>query len=170
MPGASWRRRSGSQHRRLCARPGCGTIAAATLRFQPTQREAWLLDLDVSTTRVDGDLCARHAAALVLPRGWELHDERSTIPSAVTPISLARPRPARPRLTRARTTDQGTAELPGLVTDAPAPPEIQAEPARRVPPQLGVTEATDDDELAQVLDARTPLLKRAFSNTRPRAR
>ena len=39
---------------------------AATLRFQPTRREAWLVALD--ETRTEGDLCARHAAGLVLPR------------------------------------------------------------------------------------------------------
>src|SRR5689334_16619957 len=66
IPGPNWARRYGSHHRRLCARPGCGAVAAATLRFQPTQREAWLVELDDSSPRTEGDLCARHAAALVL--------------------------------------------------------------------------------------------------------
>ncbi len=77
ISGPSWARRYGTQHRRLCARPGCGAPAAATLRFQPTRREAWLVDLDDNAARTEGDLCARHAASLVLPRGWQLHDERT---------------------------------------------------------------------------------------------
>ena len=77
IPGPNWARRYGHQHQRLCARPGCGAPAAATLRFLPTQREAWLVDLDDDAVRTEGDLCARHASALVLPRGWELHDERA---------------------------------------------------------------------------------------------
>src|SRR5438105_868982 len=80
MPSSSWARRSGSRHRRLCARPGCGTVAATTLRFQPTQRQAWLIDLDASV-RADGALCARHAAAFVLPRGWEFPDGRTVVPT-----------------------------------------------------------------------------------------
>src|SRR4051812_9010153 len=74
--GPKWSLRNGAQYRRLCARPGCGAAAVATLRFQSTQRQAWLVELDDSAARTQGDLCQRHAAALVLPRGWELHDER----------------------------------------------------------------------------------------------
>ena len=75
ISGPNWARRYGPHHRRLCARPGCGAPAAATLRFQPTQREAWLVDLDDEGARTEGDLCARHAAGLVLPRGWQLHND-----------------------------------------------------------------------------------------------
>src|SRR6478609_626205 len=73
VPGGS---RYGSQYRRVCARAGCNAPAVATLRFQSTERRAWLAELDDSAARTQGDLCQRHAAALVLPRGWELHDER----------------------------------------------------------------------------------------------
>ena len=34
------------EHRRFCTRPGCGAPAVAMLRFQPTQREALLVDID----------------------------------------------------------------------------------------------------------------------------
>src|SRR3954469_20583279 len=74
--GPKWSLRNGAQYQRLCARAGCGAAAVATLRFQSTERQAWLVDLDVNASRTQGDLCQRHAAALVLPRGWELHDER----------------------------------------------------------------------------------------------
>jgi hypothetical protein len=66
-----------SNDRRLCARPGCGAPATATLRFQSTAREAWLVVIDESAPRTEGDLCAPHAEALVLPRGWALRDERA---------------------------------------------------------------------------------------------
>src|SRR5690242_20313434 len=75
MTSPSWSR-YGSRLRRLCARAGCNAPAVATLRFEPTERLAWLAELDESAARTQGDLCQRHAAALVLPRGWELHDER----------------------------------------------------------------------------------------------
>jgi hypothetical protein len=97
-----------SNDRRLCARPGCGAPATATLRFQSTAREAWLVAIDQSASRGEGDLCAEHAEALVLPRGWTLRDER----------------PLR------------------LVDDAPL------------------------SELDKQLDARTPLLQRAFEKVR----
>ena len=79
----SWAQRQGLHFRRLCARAGCGAPASATLRFQPTLRQAWLVDLDESAARTQGDLCRRHAAALVLPRGWELHDDRTGRPRLV---------------------------------------------------------------------------------------
>jgi len=68
-----------SNDRRLCARQGCGALATATLRFQSTRREAWLVAIDRSAPRAEGDLCAEHAEALVLPRGWTLRDELSHI-------------------------------------------------------------------------------------------
>src|SRR6478672_7976098 len=87
VPGGS---RYGSQYRRVCARAGCNAPAVATLRFQSTERRAWLAELDDSAARTQGDLCQRHAAALVLPRGWELHDERASAvaPPAPEPVEV----------------------------------------------------------------------------------
>jgi len=136
IPGPNWARRYVTPQRRLCARPGCGTAAAATLRFQPTQREAWLVDLDVAGSRTEGDLCARHAATLVLPRGWQLHDQRTPAGGAVTaPATAPTRRDDEPR--------------PGLAA---------------VPDTLSAPELED---LADTLDAQTPLLRRAFQNVWP---
>jgi hypothetical protein len=229
IPGPNWARRYGTHHGRLCARPGCGSPAAATLRFQPTQREAWLVDLDADAPRAEGDLCARHAAALVLPRGWELHDERAVpaVPAVatadVTPLRrVRRPRPAVARTARRRTLRPELVQLPGMLAEpepAPAPepepdlaqsapevepaieavvappeleieilveidadagvddsesepeqpaPEVEDARLARIPPQLGATEVPDDGELADVLDAQTPLLQRAFRNALPK--
>ncbi len=157
MTGPSWSR-YGSHYRRLCARAGCNAPAVATLRFLPTEREAWLAELDAATPRSQGDLCQRHAAALVLPRGWELHDERAA----------ARPAPADPEPASGNGNGRGN----GTHRDARRGRERRADDPgngmRSVPAQFG---SSDDDavdeELGTILDARTPLLRRAFRNTKP---
>lgn len=62
----------------------------------PTQREAWLVDLDDAGARTEGDLCNRHATALVLPRGWALHDERTRVENEPDDIPVPK-RSTRPR-------------------------------------------------------------------------
>jgi hypothetical protein len=186
--GPNWARRYGPNHRRLCARPGCGAPAAATLRFQPTQREAWLVDLEDDAARTEGDLCARHAAGLVLPRGWQLHNNLSS-PLGDAPPPVVRVAPVRRERgnsvarTRRRRTASRAVELPGLsavkdpepeagvevvevvevVVDVALPPTAAPEPAPLV------AEATPEtsEALAETLDAQTPLLRRAFSNILP---
>ena len=110
MSGQNWARRYGTQSPRLCARPGCSSPAAATLRFHSTRREARIVDLDDGAAR-SGDLCARHVRGVGLPRGWRLCDDRDPEP-AVSPEPVAA-------------------------------------------------------DLAALLDARTPLLQRAFRNAQP---
>jgi hypothetical protein len=185
----------------LCARPGCGAHAAATLRFQPTLRQAWLVDLDETAARTQGDLCARHATALVLPRGWELHDDRTERGPgrAAEPAAVPETEPAVRRIRRGRRA-AGTAEpepppsqLPGLepvvASNGHRAPETPVEHAeeggdehednasdevtvpRAVPAQFGANDADDidldDGELSEILDAQTPLLRRAFRNAKP---
>jgi len=163
IPGPNWTRRYGSAARRLCARAGCGAPAAATLRFQPTQREAWLVDLEDDVARTEGDLCARHATALVLPRGWALHDQRQHPRAATVPDPD--PDPVPPRVRRAPRVRPPRREpapmLPGLALAA----EERAVPAPAPRPEdVAAAKPTPADELATLLDARTPLLRRAFGN------
>jgi len=141
MTVTNWSRRYGTDELdRICARPGCGETASATLRFQPTRREAWIVDIGEDTPRTRGDLCDRHAVTLELPRGWQLHDQRLAL-----------------------------AEVTLVVVREP---EVIDEPEAVVIELTADTAAQDDDELveevaeqlAEVLDARTPLLKRAFGN------
>jgi len=177
ISGPNWARRYGPHHRRLCARPGCGAPAAATLRFQPTQREAWLVDLDDDAARTEGDLCARHAAGLVLPRGWNLHNDLAEVrgEAAESRAPARRTRGAPVARVRRRRDPPSAVELPGLsaVVDtkparAPEPePELatattvdELEPAPLVAP----ASAEASEELAETLDAQTPLLRRAFRN------
>jgi Protein of unknown function (DUF3499) len=176
--GTSWARRQGSRYRRLCARPGCGAPAATTLRFEPTLRQAWLVDLDESAARTQGDLCHRHAEALVLPSGWKLHDERSDASSrrVDTPAERASERsPRRVRVRRRASTNGSSPEhapsqLPGF-EPVVVPTNGHASPdARVIPAQFGANDDdldTDDDALSAILDARTPLLRRAFRNAKP---
>jgi hypothetical protein len=204
--GGSWTQRQGMHFRRLCARPGCGKPATATLRFQPTLRQAWLVDLDDSASRTQGDLCRRHAADLVLPRGWELHDERTTAPRPVDESAPASAPPARRVRVRRRRADSEPAQepdqlpgfapvlvpstpeviaaiveaVPAVEEEATPPEEVEveeaarevAEPAtsRAVPAQFGSNDEDGpevDDSLNTILDARTPLLQRAFRNAKP---
>lgn len=196
--GPNWAQRYGPNHRRICARPGCGAPAAATLRFQPIQREAWLVDLDDDAVRTEGDLCARHAAGLVLPRGWQLHNDMAAQRTETSkPAPPARPkRSASIERARRRRSATSAVELPGLsavtdpVPDAPvveaveaveAPPEPEPEVVVALAPEVVAPEAeivvapepaplvapaTPEvtEELAETLDAQTPLLKRAFRN------
>jgi len=193
----NWARRYGPNHRRLCARPGCGAPAAATLRFQPTQREAWLVDLEADAVRTEGDLCARHAAGLVLPRGWELHNDLSSVRDETTRAAppARRARGASVARARRRRAPSGAIELPGLAAvgrdpeparawtpvrgttqvaspapDEPAPESAPAPAPAPVPDSAPlVAEATAETNvaLAETLDAQTPLLKRAFRNALP---
>ncbi len=178
--GANWAHRYGPNHRRLCARPGCGAPAAATLRFQPTQREAWLVELDDDAARTEGDLCARHAAGLVLPRGWQLHSELASAPNpAPKPAPPPRRRSASIARARRRRTASTAVELPGLSAVATPEPDVVAvapEPvvdaAEQVPvpapeppaPLVAPANPAESEALAETLDAQTPLLRRAFNN------
>jgi len=175
MTSPAWSR-YGSRLRRICARAGCNAPAVATLRFEPTERLAWIAELDESAARTQGDLCQRHAAALVLPRGWELHDERDLLVEAATDVGEQLPEPA------VEVADPIEQEDEPAAPEDEGPAEVEPEPARvangnatrTVPAQFGATddEAVDEavtEDLDTILDARTPLLRRAFRNARPQS-
>src|SRR5258706_6576603 len=166
ISGPNWARRYGPNQRRLCARPGCGAPAAATLRFQPTRREAWLVALD--ETRTEGDLCERHAAGLVLPRGWQLHNDlapdRDRVNNPAPPVRRPRSTPiARTRRARAAPTGE---ELPGLglraTSDSEPEPQLGAAPRERASdggepgsaPLIAVASPEEKEALAETLDAQ----------------
>lgn len=64
------------QRPRLCARPGCGETATATLSFQYATSTVWLDDLGAKEPS-SIDLCARHADRLAPPKGWTGEDRRA---------------------------------------------------------------------------------------------
>jgi hypothetical protein len=131
-----------------------------------------------------GVLCRRHADALRPPRGWFLDDRREVRPRLfpAPPVEgPARPRTRRERSSRAQDT---TDELPfppntTTATDEGTKPAAVAEPAASARPSdgdgpdpgddLDETEALpwtpvfdQTDDLGGLLDARGPLLSRAF--------
>lgn len=61
---------------RACARPGCGEPATATLTYDYSARTSWLDPLAGERHPMRYDLCAAHADALSVPRGWTLDDRR----------------------------------------------------------------------------------------------
>ncbi len=70
---------------RLCARPGCGAPASASLSFEYATRRVWLDDLgEPEPYKID--LCSRHADRLCVPRGWS-GDDRRTV--GAPPVSTA---------------------------------------------------------------------------------
>ena len=163
--------RYGSQYRRVCARAGCNAPAVATLRFQSTERRAWLAELDDSAARSQGDLCQRHAAALVLPRGWELHDERASAvapPAPIAPEPIA-PEPTAPEPAEPEIVAVGEEDVDDEEAAEPETVAVGDEGPRSVPAQFGSNDddAEVEEELDTILDARTPLLQRAFRNARP---
>lgn len=160
MTVTNWSRRyrTGDVNR-MCARPGCEELATTTLRFQPTRREALLVDVDQDAPRTSGDLCDQHALTLELPRGWQLHDQRSSSVGEVTLVVV-----------REETVEievAPVAEIPVAVAVEPEPDAVVIEltPASAPLLETATEEAEVETEaLAEVLDASTPLLKRAFGN------
>lgn len=74
---------------RLCARPGCGQPAAATLTFQYATRTVALDDLR-EREPCTIDLCQRHADRLTAPKGWTGDDRRAQSQTTAAPaIDLA---------------------------------------------------------------------------------
>jgi hypothetical protein len=142
-----------------------------------------LVWLDPITTpgRGAGVLCERHADRLSPPRGWNLLDRRGPEfrlwTGRVSPASHS-PRRERPvRRPGAEATRSRPRAQPGplLPFDAPTQPE----PAHRSGTEPAVVAAVPDaprswsphdrpgPEFEHVLDARTPMLARAFDAARP---
>lgn len=65
---------------RQCERPDCAARASVAYGFDAARRTAWFADLSAVTgdAATAGALCAGHARAMVLPRGWWLDDRRHT--------------------------------------------------------------------------------------------
>ena len=158
---------------RVCARSDCSAPAAAILTYDRVAQTAYLFVVDDPTTRSPGDLCERHLQRLVLPRSWCLDDRRE--PVAQTGTVLTRTPRSQSKTARANA-GRKWAEVGPSLFDAPATADatetesvaavtpitavVSDEPASTEPawmPHFG-----PDSELDGVLDAKTPLLRRAF--------
>ena len=186
ISGPNWARRYTMQSPRLCARPGCQSPAAATLRFHSTRREARLVDVDGDGRPSSGDLCERHACVLSLPRGWRLCDHRTLVapqPAAELVIEFESEPEPDPEVTV-----EVLVEVPAPLTLAVEPerepepdmepepepearvepePEPEPETERVLEPLMGSEPPADPEALSAMLDASTPLLRRAFRNAWP---
>lgn len=68
---------------RQCQRPDCFEPASVAYSFDAS-RQLVVLDALDDDDRVGSVLCARHAQAMVLPKGWWLDDQRVTTPTLFT--------------------------------------------------------------------------------------
>jgi hypothetical protein len=151
-----------------CSRLGCDALAVAVFGFDARECLVWLDPL-TSGGRGAGVLCTRHADRMSPPRGWNLLDRRGAdarlwIGSTLTAPSVPTAPRRRERVPRSRACASPGPRLP---FDAPVlepePPVLVAEPTR----SPWSPHDRPGPELERVLDARTPLLARAFEAARP---
>jgi hypothetical protein len=138
-----------------CSRIGCAGEAVATFCFDARATLVWIDTLDPRRGTGAGVLCVAHADALTPPRGWHLQDRRTGRPR------LWEDRPPAPRVARrARSPHTTTAARPQQVVPEPG---VEVEPL-----PFGAAHPARDGDLDDLLDARSPLLARAFAGVRER--
>jgi len=126
-----------------------------------------------------GQLCRRHADALVVPKGWRIDDRRESVPRLFSVKATHGQVAEGPKATRnagekspvnpkSPANPTSTADTPPELFDSPASEETQLEETRAIPwmPTFG---DDDIDEPAQG-DASSGLLSRAFGNKERRER
>jgi hypothetical protein len=153
-----------------CSKVGCGEPAEAAVGFDSAAALLWLDPFD-GATRGAALLCKTHADTLTPWRGWHLQDRRvrqprlwvdRPAPVCAAPAGRAGPRPRR-RHRRAPAAD------PLPFTDPGDRFAEQSSPAHRGDVRgAGVTADARPwaGDAERVLDARTPLLARAFQSAR----
>lgn len=133
----------------LCSRVDCDEPAVAVFGFDAMAALVWLDPFDGSA-RGAGMLCAAHADTLTPMRGWTLQDRRMPAPR----LWAERPRITTPARTSTR---------------RPRRPYHQhQEPTDPLPFDARSTTAEVSTDFERLLDARTPLLTRAFQAARGR--
>jgi hypothetical protein len=175
---------------RLCERPGCSQVAEMTYGFDADHLMVWIDSYERVTNDRAGVLCRRHADAMVVPLGWMLDDRRDPVPRLFKTPATQTATPTRHR--RAPSQHRSAAEQLRLdaeaVIDAVAEIELpvevpvqvamEVEVAAEAPEaaELGVDVEGDvdadvlpwkptfdqTDDLDGLLEARSPLLARAF--------
>jgi hypothetical protein len=136
--------------RRNCQRPGCGEPAAASYGFDAGERVAWLAPFVGDGSA--GVLCQRHADCFAVPRGWWLNDRRGD--PALFSASGA---PAAPK---SRTRRRRRPSTPAASVDESLP--LDAHGVAPVAQAGWASRVASMGDLDGLLDARTPLLARAF--------
>ncbi|MEX2100712.1 MAG: hypothetical protein WEB19_04785 [Acidimicrobiia bacterium] len=152
----------------LCSRVDCAEPAGAVFGFDAGAALVWLDPFD-GISKGAGMLCAEHADSLTPMRGWTLQDRRARAPR----LWAERPRvvtPARPTPRRARRPFHQPAEptdpLPFDAGTRLEPAERQSVEMQSAELQSTGAEPACTTDLDRLLDARTPLLARAFQSAR----
>jgi hypothetical protein len=148
-----------------------------TYGFDADHQMVWIDSYERVNTDRAGVLCRRHADAMVVPLGWMLDDRRDPVPRLFkAPAQTAAATPRQRRVSRHQHDDTEQLELMADValaeldeldggTDAPAAAVSPVE--TEVLPWKPAFDQTDD--LDGLLEARGPLLARAFGGQgRPR--
>ncbi|HVL99808.1 MAG TPA: DUF3499 family protein [Egibacteraceae bacterium] len=114
---------------RTCSRPACPAPATASLSYRYASGQVWIADLSPSPHPALYDLCARHADALTVPRGWQRVEQRSSLPDAAAPARPGRAEERAPVSAPLRR-PAGTSRYDRLRRELP---RIAAQPDERVP-------------------------------------
>jgi hypothetical protein len=142
-----------------------------TYGFDADHLMVWIDAYERVNTDRAGVLCRRHADAMVVPLGWMLDDRRDPVPRLFKAPAQATTPPARQRRTNRHRDDTEQLELVAdvvgdvavadpedVVADIPAAPDAPSE--SEVLAWKPTFDQTDD--LDGLLEARGPLLARAF--------
>lgn len=165
---------------RLCERPGCSQPAEVIYGIDAEHLLVWIESLDGHIAYRAGVLCRRHADAMVVPLGWMLDDRREAVPRLFKSRETTPPAPTRVRRQRhhAARDETGQLELAPAAVEAavaaepvspPAEPQPAAATAEHEPEGNGAPAKSpwkpvfdQSDDLDGLLQARSPLLSRAF--------
>jgi len=163
-----------------CERPGCTQPAEVLYGMSATTLTVWLDAYDEALAARVGALCRQHADAMVVPRGWSLEDRREAAPplfraeSATKAAATPTPAKARRRRPRRQASGDDTGQLELVPTEqsrpTPAPDgQGSAEPVDPTPFSPWRPKFDENDDLDGLLQARSPLLSRAFRGQSPPA-
>jgi hypothetical protein len=148
-----------------CERPACAEPATVAYGFDPARGVAWLEPF-VAVDPRHGRLCRRHADAMVVPQGWWLDDRRATEQLFAAPPDAERPA-RRPWRSRRPTADVVALPLPAEPPVETADAEADAGDGASVAAlPAWVPAFAVDDDLDGLLDARSPLLAKAFGRVK----
>ena len=134
-----------------------------TYGFDAEHLMVWIDSYDRVTTGRAGVLCRRHADAMVVPLGWMLDDRRDPVPrlfrAPAQPMAVL-PRQRRPIRHHHDDTEQLELGADVVIAEIDAVDEPAVGAETDVLPWKPTFDQTDD--LGGLLEARGPLLARAF--------
>jgi hypothetical protein len=146
-----------------CSRVGCSGNAVASFCFDGRAALVWLDPLDPERGVGAGVLCARHADTLTPPRGWHLQDRRTRTPSLwVDRPAAGTSMPGSKEPVVAAPATNGDAIAARAATPAADP--LPFDTAARRDPEPRLPAATEPADVNDLLDARSPMLARAFAS------